>query len=372
MFNRFSQLSLLVMSSSFFLCPSIQAADELSPMTPSQCQKDFNFSSEFILKNDAGIRAKNWDNYPENLQKVINEQNAKITQVNSVDACKEINNHFLKSIRKGHLSLGRKTISEAITESSTIQSSNLVTTQKLSEQTTLITIPTFDLSVQNQLEKIIQDNQNQVLDARYLILDLRKNSGGFDTSVQPLYPLLGAAEYWFEMPQIYASTDNIQSWKETAKTLPDGEIKVEFNRMIGKLESNKNSWVGMKKQKEEKYVIAHSDVKATPQKVVILSDEECGSSCEMFILTARQNPNVLVMGRNTYGALDASNIRTIKTPSQQFTLYYATTFIHRRIGQQIDDIGIPPHIRLAKPQNPTEYDAEVKLAQHYLENNLWK
>lgn len=172
------------------------------------------------------------------------------------------------------------------------------------------------------------------------------------------------------MPQIYASTDNIQSWKETAKTLPDGEIKVEFNRMIAKLESNKNSWVGMTKQKEEKYVIAHSDVKATPQKVVILSDEECGSSCEMFILTARQNPNVLVMGRNTYGALDASNIRTIKTPSQQFTLYYATTFIHRRTGQQIDDIGIAPNIRLPKPQNLTEYQAEVTFAQHYLENRL--
>ena len=372
MFNRFSQLSLFVLSGTFFLCPTIQAADEHPPMTPIECQKDFNFSSAFILKNDAGIRAKNWDDYPKNIQKVINEQKAKITQVSSLDACKEITNHFLKSIRKGHLSLGRKTISEALKESSTIQSSNLVTTQKLSEQTTLITIPTFDLSVKNQLEKIIQNNQNQVLNARYLILDVRKNTGGFDSSAEPLYALLGAAEYWFEMPEIYASTDNIQSWKETSKTLPDGEIKNELNHMIVLLERNKNSWVGMTKQKEEKQVIAPSDVKAAPQKIIILSDEDCASSCEMFILTARQNPNVLIMGRNTYGALDASNIRSIKTPSQQFTLYYATTFIHRRAGQQIDDLGIAPNIRLPKPQNPAEYDAEVKLAQHYLEDYWWK
>ena len=111
------------------------------------------------------------------------------------------------------------------------------------------------------------------------------------------------------------------------------------------------------------------DVLSTHQKVVVLIDEDCGSSCEEFVKTIRQNPRVVTMGRNTFGALDASNVRDVPTPSKKLSINYATTYVHRRAGQEIDNIGIPPSIKLPIPKDQQAYDDEVKFAQKYLEKN---
>jgi len=222
----------------------------------------------------------------------------------------------------------------------------------------------------DESEKIIKNNQDNLLNAPYLILDLRKNTGGFDTSTEPLYSILGEAEYWAEIPQIYTSSATIQSWKDLEAGIPDPDSKEMLSQMIKKMESNKNGWIGLMDNNEVSQKISGKDVLSTPQKVVVLIDEDCGSSCEEFVKTIRQNPRVVTMGRNTFGALDASNVRDVLTPSKKLSINYATTYVHRRAGQEIDNIGIPPSIKLPIPKNQQAYDDEVKFAQKYLEKNL--
>ncbi|MCL6247494.1 S41 family peptidase [Acinetobacter sp. ANC 4945] len=375
MLFRLKPETLLLLSCSLFFTQINHAEEEkiLPPMTSTECLQDINFTAKFLLENDAGIRAKNWTDYPKNIQKTLDEQKLKANSVTNVKECIDITKPFLKAIRKGHIELNAISMSDYVQKISTQQKDDLVITKKLSNLTSYILIPSFGISIKDQLERIIKNNQDGILNAQYLILDLRKNAGGVDHSAEPLFKLLGEADYWTEMPQVYTSQANIHAYKELQRIYPDPKFKHELDQIIKKMEKKKDSWVYMGVEKSlDVEKITKKDVLATPKKVVVLTDEYCGSSGEEFVKSVKQNPRVVTIGRNTYGALDASNLRDTKTPSTKLSLWYATTYVNRRAGQEIDNIGIAPNIRLPKPKNQTEYDAEVKLAQHYLENRLWK
>lgn len=367
----FTHASLLLLASLIALTQNVQAVEDTVPMTSAECLQDIDFTAQFLLENDAGIRAQKWTAYPESIQNILNIQKEKTAQVQTVKQCQDIAKPFLQAIRKGHVSLSNRSMEDYVQTSSTPQEDDLVTTKKLSDSTTYIFIPSFGLSIKDQLEKIIKNNQDNLLNAPYLILDLRKNAGGQDSSAEPVYKLLGEAEYWTEIPQIYTSTTNIQAYKDLQKVMPSAETKKEIGEIINKMEHNKNDWVYIEGN-TSLFVdkIKKKDVLANPKKVVVLTDEDCGSSGEEFVKTVRQNPRVVTMGRNTYGVLDASNLRDIKTPSTKLSLWYATSYVHRRAGQEIDNIGIPPSIKLPIPKNQQAYDDEVKFAQKYLEKNL--
>lgn len=175
------------------------------------------------------------------------------------------------------------------------------------------------------------------------------------------------------MPKIYTSDANIQTYKNLEKIISDIKTKEYLVEIIKRMEHKKNDWVyvqGDTSLVSEK--IDKIDVLANPIKVVVLTDEDSASSGEQFIKSVKQNPKVVTIGRNTYGALDASNLREVQTPSKKLYLSYATTYVHRRSGQEIDNIGIPPHILLPKPVDQQAYENEIKFSQDYLEKEKWK
>ncbi|SDC18738.1 S41 family peptidase [Acinetobacter boissieri] len=344
--------------------------DNNSTMTPAECLQDINFTAQFLLENDAGIKAKNWVVYPENIQKILEAQKEKVVDVKTVRDCIALVRPFLNAIRKAHIGLQSESLLSLFLKTSEPNKEESVTTQKLSELTSYIAVPSFGLSVKKQLESLIENNQDNILHAKYLILDLRKNGGGFDDAAEPLFKLLGEAEYWSEIPQIYISPANIQAYKDLQNRIPDEELKAQLAAIIKKMQSKKNGWAYTTEDNTalQSKKITKKDVLANPVKVVVLIDENCGSSGEEFVKSVRQNPRVVTMGQNTYGALDASNVREKQTPSKKLYIWYATTYVHRRAGQEIDNIGIPPSIKLPKPVDQQAYDNEVKLAQNYLEN----
>ena len=59
--------------------------------------------------------------------------------------------------------------------------------------------------------------------------------------------------------------------------------------------------------------------------MAVLVDNACASSCEEFLLAARQSFHVKLIGRNNYGALDYSNLRRHTLPSGVRQLQYATS-----------------------------------------------
>ena len=376
MFKSFSftiKFLCAIFISLFILSQAAHAANNLEPMTSAECLQDINFTANFLLENDAGIKGKSWVTYPKNIQTILDTQKKETIKVKNIKNCEDIIKPFLKAIRKGHIGLDNKSIASFFQKSSISQQDDFVTTKKLSDLTSYIFIPSFEPSIKFQLDKIIDNNQDNILNARYLILDVRKNSGGQDDSAEILFRLLGEAEYWIEMPKIYTSDANIQTYKNLEKIISDIKTKEYLAEIIKRMEHKKNDWVyvqGDTSLVSEK--IDKIDVLANPIKVVVLTDEDSASSGEQFIKSVKQNPKVVTIGRNTYGALDASNLREVQTPSKKLYLSYATTYVHRHTGQEIDNIGIPPHILLPKPVDQQTYENEIKFSQDYLEKEKWK
>ena len=152
MLLRVTAPTLLFLSCSLIFTQITQASEDTTPMNSAECISDIDFTAKFLMENDAGIRAKNWTAYPENIQKILDTQKGKMSNVQTVKDCQEIAKPFLKSIRKSHLNLSTKSMNDYVKISSTPQNNNdLVITKKLSDLTTYIFVPSFGLTIKDKL-----------------------------------------------------------------------------------------------------------------------------------------------------------------------------------------------------------------------------
>ncbi|ENX34512.1 hypothetical protein F889_01794 [Acinetobacter colistiniresistens] len=333
-----------------------------------QCQQDFNFIAKFLLENDAGIHADGWKTYPDIISKTLQTQQTKITQITTIKDCVEIIEPFLRTIRKGHLWASDQSIFHDFhlnTDSNTDKKP--IETQQLSELTTYIKVTSFREGMKGKLEKVIQSNQDNIRSSPYIIIDVRESNGGNDSNYLPLIQLLGQHEYWFQSPKLFSTPENIKAWT-IYKTLLNSASHNKWNDAItAKMRTQLWRWVSLFDRNEIKQTIHKQEAWAQPKKVAILMSSECGSSCEQFILTVKQHPNVITMGQNSYGAIAASNMLEKLTPSNKIYLSYTGTYVNLGI-QDVDRLGIPPQIKLTQPRDKIAYDAEVSLAQSLLEN----
>ncbi len=105
------------------------------------------------------------------------------------------------------------------------------------------------------------------------------------------------------------------------------------------------------KQNDGKFIVRDSvfiteleTVYSIPQKVIVLVDDACGSSTEQFILMAQQSAKTTIYGKQTYGSLDASNVVTVFTPDNCFSVGYCVTRTLRPKEERIDNKGIVPDV----------------------------
>ncbi|MEC4727529.1 hypothetical protein HWQ46_18455 [Shewanella sp. D64] len=105
-----------------------------------------------------------------------------------------------------------------------------------------------------------------------------------------------------------------------------------------------------------------------PSRVAILIARSCGSSCEQFLLTARQSFNVKLLGSRTYGSLDYSNLRPHLLPSGNFELSYATSKSLRLPHLPVDIAGVIPDIYLPSIEDEDGERLDVIRVKNWLES----
>ena len=351
------------------LALTLAKATETSTSTPMNCAGDIEFVAAFLLENDAGVRASGWGEYPLEPATVLDQEMDVAETVTSPETCVQLLNRFLVSVRKGHLAAlpGEEDASVVLGP----KVPPVVGVRKLSKRTTYIEVPSFGVGIRDQLEKIVERNDADIRDADFLIIDVRNNGGGSDSAYAPLIQLLGPATYRTLMPDMLATPANIAAWEKLLPEIPERDQKRTRDR-VARMKAATSEWVPMSDPSVTVTRYTKKDVKATPQSVWIMIGPKCGSSCEQFVLTARQNPRVTLVGRRTYGALDASNVRPVRTPSGKMTVYYATTCVRRPQEEKIDGVGIPPAIELAAPADDAAYAAEVTEVQRRAEEGRGK
>ena len=218
--------------------------------------------------------------------------------------------------------------------------------QKLTENTFYVRISSFDPSYAHDIDSILKSNDEIISRTLNLILDLRNNGGGSDFSYEPLIKYIYSSPFKTVGVDVFATDLNIAGWKEALnnKDIPE-ENKNEIREKIAIMEKNKGRLVN----------IYNDDIDSSynpvsfPQKVAILINKRSASTTEQFLLMAKQSSKVFLLGENSQGTLDYSNMRQIQFSCFPYDLYYATTRSRRlNISQGIDNVGVAPHYYLNK------------------------
>ena len=212
--------------------------------------------------------------------------------------------------------------------------------EKISENTVLVRIPSFDHAFKRDIDEVIAKHLDTILKTENLIIDIRGNGGGSDVSYASLLPIL---------------------YTNPIRTVGMEYLSTELNnsRMLGFLQNphfseEEKQWAkdgyDILQQHIGSYINIDEDVtmetfdkiEPLPKSIGVLVDSSNGSTAEQFLLAAKQSKKVKLFGQTTAGVLDISNMYQTDSPSGVFTLHYSLTKSLRIPHMAIDGVGIQP------------------------------
>lgn len=332
--------------------------------TYQACRSDLEWLPAFLLENDSGARAEVAAKGKEFFASVLADTESFVSSVKSDDECLGVLNEYLRKYRAGHLRIV-PVVQEP--EGERGKAPPAPSFRILSTRTALITVPSFEIIFKDEVAKLVEDHRSDILKHPSLIIDVRGNGGGSDYVYQPLLPFVHANQVHQFGVEYLATSENAKSTDSVAKALAATcpECAAPIAAMAKRMH-DAPSGTFISAGPDEDY--DPKEVTRNPQRVAILIDRRCGSSCEQFALDARRHFKVKVFGRPTFGSLDYSNLRPTDLPSGKRQIWRATSRSRRLPELPIDGIGVQPDQLLKRPANRAEFDAEVDKVKAVLES----
>jgi hypothetical protein len=341
------------------------------------CVKDLEVIPGFLQENDTGA----WDELAQFGQKhfddALAEAKRAASEIRGNASCAPVIRKYLWAWRRGHLAVEEITAAPAATapqqsaeDAAARHLQNAPTIENLSTKTLRLTLKHFGVYNRDPLIALIQARRKDLEEHPNWIIDVRGNSGGSDSSYKPLMPWLMPDAFASPGLEVLATLANIDGWSRVcAIDAPgDQECQKSVNDSIARM---RKAAPGAYVAKFDGGAMSYDRVKPLeshrPSRVAILIDGGCASSCEQFVLDARQSFNVKLIGEHTFGALDYSNLRPHDLPSGRRRLWYATTRSTRIPGLMVDVAGVQPDIYLPIEAGDDAKNEEVRRAQSWLE-----
>lgn len=237
--------------------------------------------------------------------------------------------------------------------------------RQLSAQTLSITLPSFDYPFVEIINNLIKENRDLIENSKYLIIDIRGNSGGTGNAFQELLPYImtnSIRDMGIEFLATPTLINGLESYIGSIKDVKENQEEIEeITEEIKLFKKNLGKFVNTDK---DNFTIQKVDyAKKSPEYVVILIDKGVASSGEDFVIAAKQSKKVKMLGTPTYGAIDYASVREFDFGCTNYKLYLPTFRSLRLPEYPIDNIGIQPDIYLDK--TITDW---VKFAKEYLED----
>jgi hypothetical protein len=212
----------------------------------------------------------------------------------------------------------------------------------LSSAAALIRAPSFDSRYEKAIAALIEQQREAIAARPQLIIDVRGNGGGSDSVYEPLADLVYSGPVKSFGLDGLASAENIVALEnmvvEAKKT---GEDHSWMEERIARLREKPGQFVEIAESKTSQ----RAQVYVMPQKVAVLINRRCGSSCEEFLLEARQSSKVRLFGEPSAGNLDYANLLPHPLPSGR-VLWVGMSRSHRLPEQPLDGIGVPPNVAM--------------------------
>ncbi len=315
------------------------------------CFENLNFVQKHVEQNYPGykdkVSVKNQENYLNFTAKLIKQSK----QTLQIDSCANLINLWISFFRDGHIQLfgpNGPTHNQFLYPNRNFSRGDYqeysVEYKKLSPQSNYIRIGTFSERYYSVIDSIFRKYEAELSTSPNLIVDLRGNEGGATFTYFPLLPYLYTDTIWHTGFDVLATKDNIEAYERQLNSpyMPE-EQKPYIRANIESMKQHINSLLSLSPD----YPQVVPNPKESPENVIILVDNNCGSTTEHFLFIALQSSKVILMGEPTIGMYDYGDMRGFNLPSIPFQLFCATNRSRRlNIQQGIDNIGIQVHVSL--------------------------
>ena len=208
----------------------------------------------------------------------------------------------------------------------------------------VLELPDFGDRYKPAIDQLIAEHRARLLATPYLVIDVRRNGGGWTgTYEESILPLLYTDPILVHGMEGWASEGNIAYMREMLASNRAEGIKRVIRTLLPKMEANRDQFVTITENREIRLDTVHP----MPRAVALLVGRGCASTCEQFVLDARQSRKVVVMGEaNTGGFLDYGNVRQVQLPSGKRVLQVPTARSKRLPENPMDRVGIAPEVRI--------------------------
>ncbi len=341
------------------------------------CTKDLETIPVFLLENDTGAPQHLAQFGQKYFDDALTDAKSAAAQIRGNASCAPVIIKYLRTWRRGHLWVEDITPAPAATapqqpaqDTSAQHLNSAPAIEILSTKTLRLTLKNFEPYNRDALIALIKARHEDLEGHPNWIVDVRGNGGGSDSSYFPLRPWLMPDEFSSAGTEILATPANIEGWTRVcALDAPgDSECEKSLSDSIARMrKAAPGTYVAMEDSGAMSYNRAEQLEPRRPSRVAILIDGGCGSTCEEFVLEARQSFSVKLIGRHTFGSLDYSSLRPHDLPSGRRRLWYATTRSSRIPGLLVDVAGVPPDIYLPTQAGDAAKSEVVQRVQSWLE-----
>lgn len=341
--------------------------------TPAQCLADLYDLDAFIRANDAGAADALADHGPA-IEQALSKARQEAGEAPDMKTCGKLLHGYARSWRPGHIAVAPTPGNEGKEEAGAAQAENRPAADPraprfavLGKNTVLFTIPSFNDRYAPAMKKLVAAHRAELASHKNWIVDVRDNGGGSDTTYAPLMGWLLDGDLRGFRTEYFVTPANLKAQEEIcAKTSDPAGCGKVIAPVVAKMRSAAPGSFVLAGSQRIEYEKVELEAQR-PNRVAVLTDRDCGSSCEQFVLEARTSYRVKIVGRPTYGSIDVSNLRPHLLPSGRAQLYYATTRTTRLPEMRIDTIGIAPDILLPKPADEAGRADEIRQVQRWLE-----
>jgi C-terminal processing protease CtpA/Prc len=193
------------------------------------------------------------------------------------------------------------------------------------------------------LDSLIIQSKDVIVQANHWIIDVRDNRGGSRKSYEGILGYLYTSPIRIEGGWFLSSPDIIEISKKYRSEYPEGSSSRNFyNYRIEKMEQFPGSLIP-----DTGFLINYDTVLKKPARVSVLVNKNCGSACELFLISAKQSAKVTVFGESSFGGIDRGDAYIFDCGCNGLRISIPIGKRKPEIYKKpIDNIGIPPDVNI--------------------------
>jgi len=214
--------------------------------------------------------------------------------------------------------------------------------REISKNTLIVRIPSFNGDAKKYIDSIFKANHAKITSTENLIIDMRNNGGGNDSSYSEILPYAYTNPFRSIGVEFLSTPLNNKRMEDFLNTPGVSEKNKERIREYLKKLNGDNLGKFVKLNENDVDVQTLDTIYEYPKNIAVIINHNNGSTAEQFLLDMKQSKKVKLFGTTTMGVLDISNMYFVDSPCNNFNLGYSLSKSLRIPNMTIDGKGIQP------------------------------